>query len=152
MGETCCGNTIIEAPNVDIYYWPKPGARISCLSVVGQSVNPLYYHATTGSGPAYWGCTAKDPITSTLISVLGSPGTEQIWTTVANTQSMITTAQITEVNSLTVTIPHVNSLSPPACVGVTSAFAYSSSSKFNSVAQGSIRARGQSQVIPPLMT
>lgn len=152
VGETCCGNAIIEAQNVDIYYWPEPGTNTSCLSVVGTSINPLYYGATTGSGPAYWGCTAKDPTTSTLISMLGSPGTEQVWTTVMDPQSIITTARITEVNSLTFKIPLVNPWSPPACAGVTSAIANPSTSTPQSVAQKSIHARGHSLVIGSSIT
>jgi len=152
VGETCCGNAIIEAQNVDIYYWPEPGANTSCLSVVGHSVNPLYYGATTDSGLAYWGCTARAPTTSMMISVLGSPGTEQIWTTLTNIQSIITTARITEINSLTFKIPLVNPWSPPACIEVTSAMADSVTSTQNSVAQKSVHARGHSLVIPTSIT
>lgn len=50
VGETCCGNAIIKAQNVDIYHWPEPGADTSCLSIVGNSVNSLYYGATMGTG------------------------------------------------------------------------------------------------------
>ena len=45
---------------LDIYYWPEPNADSSCLSVVGNTVNPPQQGATTscfsGQGcVTYWG-------------------------------------------------------------------------------------------------
>ncbi len=151
-GETCCGLPIIEAQNVDIYYWPEPGANTACLSIIGNHVNPLYYDATTGSGPAYWGCTARNPKTSISTSFLDSPGTDISWTLVTDVQSIITTAQITSVNSLTFKYPLVNPWSPPACIGVTSALQGSDTSIQNEPTSKSIHARGHSLVIPTSMT
>ncbi len=48
-GGTCCGTCNIEAGNVDVYYWPSPDANRSCLSIIGTSVNPPDYGATTDS-------------------------------------------------------------------------------------------------------
>ena len=46
---TCCGICNIEAGNVDVYYWPGSNANESCLSIIGNSVNPPDYGATTDS-------------------------------------------------------------------------------------------------------
>lgn len=148
-GETCCGNAIIEAQNVAIYYWPESGADTSCLSIIGSSVNPLYLGATTGAGSAYWGCTAKEPKTSVVTSILDSPGTSQVWTTMTDIQSVITTAQITAINSLTFKIPLVNPWSPPLCIGQTSP---SNASAPDNAAPNAILARGHSLVVPTSMT
>ena len=48
-GGTCCGTCNIEAGNVDVYYWPESNANESCLSIIGNSVNPPDYGATTDS-------------------------------------------------------------------------------------------------------
>lgn len=48
-GGTCCGTCNIEAGNVDVYYWPAPNANQSCLSIIGDKVNPPDYGATTDS-------------------------------------------------------------------------------------------------------
>lgn len=48
-GGTCCGVCNIEAGNVDVYYWPVPNANTSCLSIIGNSVNPPDFGATTDS-------------------------------------------------------------------------------------------------------
>ena len=48
-GVTCCGTCNIEAGNVDVYYWPAPNANKSCLSIIGNSVNPPDFGATTDS-------------------------------------------------------------------------------------------------------
>ena len=148
FGETCCGLPIIEAQNVDVYYWPEPGSNTACLSIIGSTVNPLSYGATTGSGPAYWGCTAKEPKTSVSTSFLDSPGTKDSWTLVTDIQSIITTAQITSVNSLTFKYPLVDPWFPPDCIEVPSALENANASvTFGSISR-SIHARGHSLVIP----
>ena len=48
-GGTCCGTCNIEAGNVDVYYWPVPNANSSCLGIIGNSINPPDYGATTDS-------------------------------------------------------------------------------------------------------
>ena len=48
-GGTCCGTCDIEAGNVDVFYWPSPNANNSCLSIIGNSVNPPDFGATTDS-------------------------------------------------------------------------------------------------------
>ena len=151
-GETCCGEAIIEAQNVDIYYWPEPDANTACLGIIGNSVNPLYYGATTTAGPAYWGCTAKTPNTISSTSYLEATGSEVNWTIITNVESIITTARITNVNSLTFKYPLVNPWSPPACVGQTSGLRNSTFSAQAGTASKSIHARGHSLVIPSSMT
>lgn len=58
---SCCGVCYIGAKNVDVYYWLEPGADKSCLSIIGDEVNPVTDDATTESRLTCWGCTAKYP-------------------------------------------------------------------------------------------
>ena len=147
-GESCCGNPIIEAQNVDVYYWPEPGANTACLSVVGDSVRPLLEGATTSSGTIYWGCTARHPKTTTSTSVLGV-GSVSIVTQV---DSIITTEQLTSVNSLTFKAPLLNPWSPPDCLGATQPVQSSNTSAQVNAPSRSIHVRGHSLVVPTSMT
>ena len=57
----CCGKCQIYGPNVDVFYWPEPGSDKSCLSVIGDRVNPLGEGASTdGQGNVWWG-TVTNP-------------------------------------------------------------------------------------------
>lgn len=61
---SCCGKVRLEVRNVDIFYWPEAEANTSCLSIVGDAVNPLALGATSKGGATYWGCTAPSgPLT-----------------------------------------------------------------------------------------
>ena len=111
---SCCGVCNINAQNVDLYYWPEPDADTSCLSIVGGSVRPLDYGATTTeysidptstSTGTYWGC---NPLTSTFYNPM-------VRGNVTYT-SATTTAQITAVGSLLVKVPLVNPWSPNPCL------------------------------------
>ena len=68
----CCGSCAIGGPNVDVYYWPSPGANTSCLNIIGTSVNPPTEGATTRGGYTYWGYTPIDaniftPVVTTMV-------------------------------------------------------------------------------------
>ena len=101
---SCCNTCYLSGRSVDIYYWPEAGADTSCLSIVGEKVNAIDEGATTSveSGmvetTTYWGCTAASPVSG---------------------ESIITTAEIRSIGSLTYKAPMVNPWSPPACIGVT---------------------------------
>lgn len=80
---SCCGPCNTNVQNVDIYYWPKPIVNTSCLSIVGGSVRPVDYGATTTvwnvgtitSTEVYWDCkpkTSGDPIWTAEIRTIGS--------------------------------------------------------------------------------
>lgn len=62
---TCCGQCVMGVGNVDVYYWPEPDSDTSCLSVIGSSIYPVDYGATTATFPGrttastYWGCTSQ---------------------------------------------------------------------------------------------
>jgi len=59
-GNCCDLGVTFGAGNVDVYFWPDPDADTSCLSIIGNSVYPLEYGATTGTdGAVYWGCTTQ---------------------------------------------------------------------------------------------
>ena len=111
---SCCGVCNINAQNVDLYYWPEPDADTSCLSIIGGSVRPLDYGATTTeysinptstSTGTYWGC---NPLTSTFYNPM--VGGNITYT------SATTTAQITAVGSLLVKVPLLNPWSPNPCL------------------------------------
>ena len=95
---TCCGGCEIDATTVDLYYWPELDANLSCLSIVGESVRPLDYGATTSIIPerysdvtiTYWGCES--------------------------TSTVYTTAEITTIGSLTVKMSLMNPWSSSPCV------------------------------------
>lgn len=64
---SCCGVCETNVQNVDIYYWPEPDVNTSCLSIIGDSIKPIGYGATTSvwsvgtitSTDVYWDCYAK---------------------------------------------------------------------------------------------
>ena len=81
----CCGFHGCQfAPTfVDVYYWPAEGANTSCLSIVGDSVNPWEHEATitttTEYGDwygrplnwnrvgTYWGCEISSQVFTTAV-------------------------------------------------------------------------------------
>ena len=103
-----CGGCVVVAQNVDLYYWPEPDVNTSCLSIIGNSVHPFDFGATTASSPlnsdVYWACAAKTPVTST-ITWAGSNTADVLATT---TVSMITTAAVEVVGSISVKVPLIN--------------------------------------------
>lgn len=137
LGDSCCDFCEISAQNVDIYYWPDHDANTSCLSIVGNSVNPLLYDATrvvtTSNGSpmsstiTYWGCTVQDP----------SIGL-----------SYMSTAQLTSIDSITFKEALVDPWSAPPCVEKASAFPSPSMSIEARGLRASIHARGHSLVLP----
>ncbi|KAL6714998.1 hypothetical protein ACLMJK_007258 [Lecanora helva] len=154
-GDTCCGNPIIEASNVDIYYWLQPGANTACLSTIGDNPdsngNSLYEGGTTDSGTVYWGCTARHPKTTTSSTFVGDFYTGSV-SVVTVVQSVITTEVITTVNSITFKAPVVNPWAPPDCLGVTSPSRSSNTSAQISAASKAIEVRGHSLLVPRLVT
>ena len=64
---SCCGYCHTNVMNVDIYYWPERDINTSCLSIIGDSVRPVTFGATTqvesyGTNTTthfYWGCAPK---------------------------------------------------------------------------------------------
>ena len=82
----CCGisNYCSFKPTfVDIYYWPSVDANTSCLSIIGDSVNPWDYGATTTTTTeygdwhgrpdnwdrigTYWGCESDSHVITTAV-------------------------------------------------------------------------------------
>lgn len=86
---SCCGSCLIYPASVDLFYWPEPDSDTSCLSIIGDTVRPIDYGATTKFGMTYWGCTVS---TMTL-----------------------TTAHITTVGSLAVKVSDFSPWSTPMC-------------------------------------
>ena len=116
---TCCLRCYIQAANVDVFYWPEPDADTSCLSIIGGSVRPLDYGATTATVSVlhqltqrvdtvkYWGCIASRLTTDFLTS----KGHLTTW----YNRETITTAKITTIGSLTVKHSAFNPWSSAPC-------------------------------------
>ena len=150
FSRSCCGVCYIGAKNVDVYYWPEPGADKSCLSIIGDEVNPVTDDTTTESGLTYWGCTAKDPTTSVLApDWLGST---YIWTSSMTVQSVITIAQMTNIGPITFKLSLHNPWSPPVCLSTASSPQKPTISLEAPSIHASIHARGHSLVIPASVT
>ena len=138
---SCCGGCVVGAENVDLYYWPEPDIDTSCLSIIGNSVNPFDLGATTASSETHWACTAKTPAISTDVN------TADHYTTTTPI-SMITTAVVISIGSIPVKIPLINPWASSPCIEVDPG-----SSGFNASAgiyskQAQIRARGHTLIIP----
>ena len=96
---------------MDLYYWPELDADLSCLSIIGESVRPLDYGATTALIPAYysdyiviyWGCE----------STLAHPFEMEGFTS-STTMYMI--AEITTIGSLMVKMSLISPWSSSLCV------------------------------------
>ena len=148
--ETCCGDPFISAENVDVYYWPEPGADTSCLSIIGDNVNPLTQGATTDSTGTYWACTAQNPTTDILeASYVGST---YIWISAMTVRSIITTAQMASVGPITFKQSLYNPWSPPACLSMASSSPKPAASVGAQGLHASIHARGHSLVLPASVT
>ena len=145
-GASCCGGCLTDVQNVDVYYWPEPDVNTSCLSIIGDSIRPVDYGATTSiwsigtvtSTDVYWGC---DATTSTYSnSFLGAmvTGTEAI-----------RTAMIRTIGPLRVKVSLSDPWSPSPCT--------ESDQGSNSSAQirdrhATMYARGHTLIIPSTVT
>ena len=146
---TCCGGCVVGAQNVDLYYWPEPGANTSCLSIIGNSVHPFNFGATTtGISPAlstYWECTAKTPVISITTGIDNSA--------ITTTNSMITTATVASVGPISFKESLINPWASSPCIGVDlrpSNGSNDSSEIYDK--QESFQARGHTSIIPPSFT
>lgn len=148
--QSCCGVCWIRAEDVDVYYWPEPNSDNSCLSIIGTEVHSTEYGATKDPRGDYWACTAANATTSAVIPSFW--GSVAVLETVATVQSIITTARMTSVGSLTFKQSLVNPWSPPDCIIQTSAPAPPSVSIGSPALHASIQARGHSLVIPSSIT
>lgn len=90
---SCCGVCSVWAQNVDLYYWPEPEANLSCNSIIGESIRPLDYGATTSATDTYWGCNATN-----IYPIESHPGESTTYV------DLITTAVITTIGSLAVKV------------------------------------------------
>lgn len=117
---SCCGPCLTYAANVDLFYWPEPDSNTSCLSIIGDSVRPIDYGATTDGATTYWGCKVS---TMTL-----------------------TTAQITTIGSLAVKVSSFSPWSSSLC-GEDGAVSQSSNQSSHS-AYESVHRRAHSLIVP----
>lgn len=143
-GNNCCGRCDLRAQNVDIYYWPEPDADTSCLDLVGKSVLPLDYGATTDyAGTMYWGCHQQ---------VSGGSRPVTYLTTTAMLKTFLTPP-------VTIKTYFENPWSITDCVGHTDTPMGSLQSSIESQSYvdaqnhgGSIQGRGHSLVLPSSVT
>ncbi|CAD6588434.1 MAG: hypothetical protein ASARMPREDX12_003327 [Alectoria sarmentosa] len=151
---SCCGLCDAQAQNVDLYYWPEPDANTSCLSIIGESVRPLDYGATTTivkgiGGPVteiYWGCNALESLS--IEDFTGEAGT----LTTAYTTAEIRTAEITTIGSLTVKISSVSPWSSSPCIKDDAGSQGSNKSIKIRELHASIHTRGHSSIVPSSIT
>ena len=117
--ESCCEGCVVGAQNVDIYYWPEPDVDTSCLSIVGSSVNPFTYGATTSANTTYWACSLKAPATSVFPEDLAYASSGSYYVSsgsITSVYPIITTAQIETIGSLTVKVSLLNPWSSSPCI------------------------------------
>ena len=124
----CCDQCYLYGDNVDVYYWPNPGADTSCLSLIGTDINPPDLSATTDEQDTYWDCH--------------TPSTTG-W------NFPIRTAKMATIGSLTFKATLCDPWSSPlSCMGTEGMSSTSKSSDHF----GSIFARGHSLIVPPSET
>lgn len=150
---SCCDVCNVLAENADIYYWPENDTDTSCLSIIGNSVNPLGYGGTKtpwGDGElTYWACSNQHPTTS-VITIGGF--------SITGVNSIITTAEVTNVGSLLVKVPMYNPWSASPCgEDVVADLSSNKSALFNTSTSfprthGNIHARAHLPLIPASIT
>ena len=147
---SCCGVCEVGAANVDLYYWPEPDVDTSCLDIIGTTVNPVGYGATTTarfdgdtSSPnlTFWACPAENPIT------LYALGTSDV-------HSIVTTASLSLIGSLEVKVPCFNPWASSPCIktDTTPPSSNGSNSSAELHASHGIQPREHSLIIPSSIT
>jgi len=127
--KSCCEKCHMAAENVDVYFWPSPEADTSCLSIVGDTVNPPDHGGTTDQyNGVYWGCTAATPVSGS---------------------TFITTATITTMQSLSIKQTLIDPWGPQPCIETTRA---SSATIPTYASDATLRARGHSLILPHSVT
>ena len=146
---SCCGACEMNVENVDIYYWPEPDVNTSCLSIIGDSVRPLDYGATTTawsvgtitSTDTYWGCDVK---TSTYYNTFLRESV---------TYSEATrTAAIRTIGSLLVKVSLSDPWSPSPCTESNVMSQGSNGSAGIRDKRATMHARGHTLIIPASLT
>ena len=124
----CCDECYLYGDNVDVYYWPDPGADTSCTSLIGSEINPPDIGGTTDDEGVHWDCTR--------------PHSAGDWLDVFP----LKTATILSIGSLTFKASLRDPWLPPlSCLGTTS-----TSKDIDPF--DPILARGHSLIIPPSET
>ena len=134
---SCCGVCSVSAQNVDLYYWPEPEANLSCTSIIGESIRPLDYGATTSATDTYWGCN-----TTYSHPIISHPGESTTYVEV------ITTAVITTIGSLAVKLFSYSPWSSRVCGEDDAGSRLSNQSLKVRNRRGLVYARGHSLVMP----
>ena len=147
----CCRSCAVWANNVDLYYWPEPDINTSCLSIIGNSVHPYDFGATTAGYSTYWACAAKTTVTSTS-TWTGNSLVDAYTTT--TTISLITTAAIQFMANIPVKMPLINPWASSPCteVDTTPRGPNSSNNSVENHGQQAIQARGHTLIIPSPIT
>lgn len=147
LPSSCCGACDLSAPTVDLYYWPDPDANVSCTSIIGDSLRPLGYGATTttydyGGADTYWACNTTTTFTSSSdghMNTLTDTGILEI-------------AVVTYIASLGVKISLISPWSSSPCV-VDDSESQSSNQSMGVLSEHtSVYARGYSLIVPSSVT
>ena len=146
---SCCGVCDVWPQNVDLYYWPEPDANFACTSIIGESVRPLDYGATTtvysGIGEPltdiYWGCTS-----TAIFPNEKQPG--EFTTETFN----ITIAEIMTIGSLSVKVSSYSPWSSAPCIEDDAGSQSSNQSLKVRDERASVYARDHSLIAPSSIT
>lgn len=131
---SCCGVCDVSAQNVDLYYWPEPDADLSCLSIIGETIRPLDYGATT-----------------TIFTGIGGPWTDIYWgCNSAITGGFITTAEISTIGSLAVKVSSFSPWSSSPCGEDDAGSQPSNQSIKVRDGRASVYKRGHSLIVPSI--
>lgn len=141
---SCCGTCDLWAQTVDLYYWPEPDANSSCTSIIGESVRPPDYGATTSiegiSTDIYWAC-------KTL-----SVGPNDVDGESVTKTGDFTTAEITSFGSQAVKVSRLSPWSSSPCIKDDEGFQPSNQSGRILNEHASVYARGHSLIVPSSVT
>ena len=110
---SCCDVCETNVKNVDIYYWPERDVNTSCLSIIGDTVRPVTFGAstklisegTTITTNFVWTCTPKSSAyyDTSLSATLYDP-------------VLYTTAMIRTIGTLLVKVYLADPWSPSPCI------------------------------------
>lgn len=149
LSPSCCGMCSVQAQNVDLYYWPEPDANQSCLSIIGESVRPLDYGATTVTTTNIWDPLNTITQTYWACNITGATGSNAV---LSGLTYAFTTASITTIGDLSVKIPLWSPWSSSPCDEAKDESQGLNNSLQTRTGHTSILARDHSLIIPSSIT
>lgn len=149
LSPSCCGKCSVQAQNVDLYYWPEPDTDLSCQSIIGESVRPLDYGATTITTTNLWDSFTNVTQTYWACNITGATGPSAL---ASGLTWAYTTASITTIGDLSVKLPLLSPWSSSPCDEDNNESQGSNSSSQTRNGHTSILARDHSSTTPSSIT